>query len=572
MEQVDPVEIMQPSAPVSPWGKISHSVEAVSLADIMSEQLANDLQMKKENFIETDVPEIDFMSLAVDDDCDSDAAIARALQLQFDKEYDEMLKRTENKFNGDSKVSISYTKYRRAPENLDFESESEPEDDVDDRHRVWDSFEASEKAFAQIPRCGYRRLGANEVNPDDDGQQQDSAGKSPGKTAMVTKHDMTASGRRNACRVMTAFPPEICTGDGGGFDMRLSNKVFNSLRAHHQSESKRRLRVSDKSERATCEQCLDPPTRLLLLKLLDGGTLEAIHGILGTGKEAVVVHAMGGNGVALEQQKNGWGAKDLVIPDECAIKIFKTTLNRFKAREKYIREDYRFKDRFSKQNPRKVIHLWAEKEMHNLMRMQKAGIPCPEVVCLKKHILVMSFIGDGERHRAAPKLKDAILKPEQYLMAYNQVVDAMMKLYRHAELVHCDLSEYNILWQSKEQRCVVIDVAQAVEASSHPHALPFLLRDCENISSFFCRKGVRETKSAKELFTLVTGHALDENSGRTLAEQIQNYEKNEELLTHGLPEKSDSFEYCWEHSKRNSIGDGGDELHEKGDEDLKGKE
>lgn len=33
----------------------------------------------------------------------------------------------------------------------------------------------------------------------------------------------------------------------------------------------------------------------------------------------------------------------------CAIKIFKTTLNEFKEREKYIRDDYRFKDKFSKQ-------------------------------------------------------------------------------------------------------------------------------------------------------------------------------------------------------------------------------
>lgn len=56
------------------------------------------------------------------------------------------------------------------------------------------------------------------------------------------------------------------------------------------------------------------------------------------------------------------------IPEECVLKIFKTTLNEFKNRDKYIKDDYRFKDRFSKLNPRKIIHLWAEKEMHNLTR------------------------------------------------------------------------------------------------------------------------------------------------------------------------------------------------------------
>ena len=32
--------------------------------------------------------------------------------------------------------------------------------------------------------------------------------------------------------------------------------------------------------------------------------------------------------------------------------------------------------------------MWAEKEMHNLIKMSKFGITVPEVVLLKKHILV----------------------------------------------------------------------------------------------------------------------------------------------------------------------------------------
>lgn len=56
------------------------------------------------------------------------------------------------------------------------------------------------------------------------------------------------------------------------------------------------------------------------------------------------------------------------IPAECALKVFKTTLNEFKTRDRYIKDDYRFKERFSKQNPRKFVRLWAEKEMHNLKR------------------------------------------------------------------------------------------------------------------------------------------------------------------------------------------------------------
>ena len=57
-----------------------------------------------------------------------------------------------------------------------------------------------------------------------------------------------------------------------------------------------------------------------------------------------------------------------IIPSNCAIKVFKTTLNEFKNRDKYIRNDYRFHDSISKQNPRKFIKVWAEKEMRNLIR------------------------------------------------------------------------------------------------------------------------------------------------------------------------------------------------------------
>ena len=38
---------------------------------------------------------------------------------------------------------------------------------------------------------------------------------------------------------------------------------------------------------------------------------------------------------------------------------------------------HRFKDRFSKQNPRKIIHMWAEKELHNLVEFDTILIKNP---------------------------------------------------------------------------------------------------------------------------------------------------------------------------------------------------
>lgn len=107
------------------------------------------------------------------------------------------------------------------------------------------------------------------------------------------------------------------------------------------------------------------------------------------------------------------------LPKECVLKIFKTTLAEFKQRDKYIKDDHRFKDRIGKQTSRKTINIWAEKEMANLMRLQRANILCPQVVALKSHVLVMSFI--GENNRPAPKLKDAHMKEADYILAYDEV-------------------------------------------------------------------------------------------------------------------------------------------------------
>lgn len=140
-----------------------------------------------------------------------------------------------------------------------------------------------------------------------------------------------------------------------------------------------------KEDRATAEFGLDEYTRLLLYKMINQELLDAVNGVVSIGKEAVILHADGNINYGQDEGRH--------LPAECAIKVFKTTLSEFKQRDKYIKDDHRFKDRMGKQSARKTVHLWAEKEMQNLIRLKNAKIPCPEVVALKKHVLVMSFIG-----------------------------------------------------------------------------------------------------------------------------------------------------------------------------------
>ena len=148
----------------------------------------------------------------------------------------------------------------------------------------------------------------------------------------------------------------------------------------NRSEKKGEKRSSNygKDDRATSEQVMDPRTRLILFKLLSNGFLTEIDGCLSTGKEANVYYARGGNG------------------SEYAVKIFKTSILVFKDRDKYVSGEYRFRNGYCKSNPRKMVKVWAEKEMRNLRRLTSMGIPSPEPHLLKSHVLVMDFLGkDG---------------------------------------------------------------------------------------------------------------------------------------------------------------------------------
>lgn len=73
-----------------------------------------------------------------------------------------------------------------------------------------------------------------------------------------------------------------------------------------------------------------------------------------------------------------------------------------------------------------------------------------------------------------------MLDDASMIIAYEQVLDAINKLYKEANLVHADLSEYNILWH--DDQCWFIDVGQSVEPT-HANAHMFLFRDCSNVSS-----------------------------------------------------------------------------------------
>ncbi|KAL8731568.1 MAG: hypothetical protein Q9181_004254 [Wetmoreana brouardii] len=254
-------------------------------------------------------------------------------------------------------------------------------------------------------------------------------------------------------------------------------------------------RGADKSDRATSEQVLDPRTRMILLQVINRDIVSEVNGCVSTGKEANVYHAL-----SIPQEDESERA---VAPLHRAIKVYKTSILVFKDRDKYVTGEYRFRQGYSKSNNRAMVKIWAEKEMRNLKRIYAAGIPCPEPVHLRLHVLVMGFLGD-RKGTPAPRLKDVEFSgsdaEERWMQHYFQLVGYMRILYQSCHLVHADLSEYNVLYH--KNKLWLIDVSQSVE-HDHPRSLEFLRMDIKNVTDFFRRKGA-DTLSEKTVFNFVT--------------------------------------------------------------------
>lgn len=255
-------------------------------------------------------------------------------------------------------------------------------------------------------------------------------------------------------------------------------------------DNQKRCQHTDRSNRAVAEQVLDPRTRMILLKLINRNLFYHLNGCISTGKEANVYHALTEDGRHL------------------AVKIYKSTILTFKARDQYVTGEYRFRQGYCRGNPRKMVGVWAEKEMRNLRRLNAAGIASPVPHLLKLHVLVMDMIGDGPTGLPAPRLKDAAADIDPVLAEalYGQALRMVRRLYQDCRLVHADLSEYNLLLC--EGQLVVIDVSQSVE-HDHPRALDFLRHDCANVLRFFRALGIR-TLGLQAFFAFVTDPEIND--------------------------------------------------------------
>jgi RIO kinase 1 len=243
--------------------------------------------------------------------------------------------------------------------------------------------------------------------------------------------------------------------------------------------AKDRSRAKEKdSERLKVEEnVFDASTLKLLYTIANKGIIKAMGGSISTGKEANVFYAEG-------QEK------------ELAVKIYRITSSTFKAMDIYIMKDPRFTN--IRNNKRDIIFAWTRKEFQNLKRAKSAGVRAPEPIFAEKNILIMEFM--GEKGVPYPLLKDTPLENDEPKIVFDTIVEYMHLLYKEANLIHADLSEYNILIDANNVTPIFIDMGQSVTLE-HPNAREFLYRDVHNILKFFSRYGIKD--KPEELLTKI---------------------------------------------------------------------
>jgi RIO kinase 1 len=264
-------------------------------------------------------------------------------------------------------------------------------------------------------------------------------------------------------------------GNSLAFEKRVAGRLRKKEKRY---ETEQLMKEKRSEEYEALEEVFDRSTLMVIYDFLNKGTIEEIHGVVRAGKESRVY----------------WG-KDKQ-GNELAIKIYLTVSAEFrKGMLKYIEGDKRFKG--VKHDTRSLIFAWAQKEYKNLEQAIAAKVRVPRPIAVKSNVLIMEFIGkDGTR---APSLRELPIKTPA--KTYEVLLEYLRRLYSKAELVHGDLSEYNIMML--RGRPILFDMSQAVPLS-HPMAQYLLNRDLTNLNKFFSRLGI-EVPPLEECYKRVTG-------------------------------------------------------------------
>jgi len=229
-------------------------------------------------------------------------------------------------------------------------------------------------------------------------------------------------------------------------------------------------------DRKTEDEVFDRSTLSTFEKLISDKVIDILDFPISTGKEGNVFRGVTPRG------KN------------VAVKIYRTSTSTFKNIQSYIVGDPRFKS--IRTNHRDLVYAWTKKEFKNLKRLEMIGVRAPKAIICLNNVLVMQYIGSS--NHPAPLLKDVVLEDPKEI--FETLIEFISKMYKKAELVHGDVSAFNVLYYRKKP--YLIDLGQGV-LLEHSNSHEFLRRDIHNIVSFFNKYSIKADE--KKIYKNITG-------------------------------------------------------------------
>lgn len=240
-------------------------------------------------------------------------------------------------------------------------------------------------------------------------------------------------------------------------------------------------------------RAMKAPARLQ--SLIDEGLIDSVSRQLKSGKEAdVFVVRRGG--------------------ETCAAKVYKA------AQQRSFRQAVDYTENRKVRNSRQASAMakgtaygrqqqeaaWQSAEVDALYRLAGAGVRVPRPYNFHDGVLLMELVVDADGD-AAPRLNDVAFDEAQALQHHATLIGEVVRMLC-AGVIHGDLSEFNILLAADGP--VIIDLPQAVDAAGNNHAPRMLLRDVDNLRSFFGRfaPSLLATQYGPEIWALYAGGLL----------------------------------------------------------------
>jgi RIO kinase 1 len=157
---------------------------------------------------------------------------------------------------------------------------------------------------------------------------------------------------------------------------------------------------------------------------------------------------------------------------------------------------------------------WLAHEFQALKTLHAAGADVPQPYEMGENAILMGFIGDDLS--AAPTLNTVRLPQRQVKPLFERVLHNV-ELMLANEMVHADLSAYNILYWNGE--ITLIDFPQVISPLRHHSAFQIFSRDITRLCEYFNSQGLRThpAQLAADLW-LAHGYKLREEKHPDLLE------------------------------------------------------